>query len=60
MTIKGEIKEAAGYVKEEIHEHSKSPEGQRKAEEGRALRNEGRAEDGKPPLAGEPGTGKPD
>ena len=58
MSIKGHAKEAAGYVKEEMHEHGKSPESQRKAEEGRALRNEGRIEDGKAPKTTAPGTGK--
>ena len=57
MSIKGHAKEAAGYVKEEMHEHGKSPESQRKAEEGRALRNEGRIEDGKAPKTTQPGTG---
>ena len=57
MSIKGEIKEAAGYVKEEAHEHGKSPESAKKAQEGRDLRNEGRIEDGKAPKTGTPGTG---
>ena len=57
MSIKGEIKEAAGYVKEEINEHGKSPEAKQRAEEGRELRNEGRVEDGKSPKTTEPGTG---
>jgi len=56
MSIKGKIKEAAGYAKEEAFENSDSPEGRRKAQEGRALRNEGRIEDGKPPKTGTPGT----
>lgn len=56
MSVKGEIKEAAGYVKEETHEHGKSAESQQKAQEGRALRNEGRIEDGKAPKSGKPGT----
>jgi hypothetical protein len=56
MSIEGQTKEAAGYVKEEINEHSKTPEGQRKATEGRELRNEGRVEDGKAPKAAPPGT----
>ncbi|MFK4874125.1 hypothetical protein [Novosphingobium sp. ZW T3_23] len=60
MSIKGEAKEAAGYIKEELNEHDKSPEGQRKAQEGRDLRNEGRIEDGKEPKTSEPGTGKPE
>ena len=35
MSVKGEIKEGAGFVKEEMNEHGKSPESQRKAQEGR-------------------------
>ena len=58
MSIKGEIKEAAGYLKEEANEHGKSPEAARKAQEGRDLRNEGRREDGKQPLEAEPGSGR--
>ncbi|EJL29307.1 hypothetical protein [Novosphingobium sp. AP12] len=58
MSIKGEAKEAAGFVKEELNEHGKSPESQKKAQEGRDLRNEGRIEDGKPPKTTEPGTGQ--
>jgi hypothetical protein len=57
MSIKGEIKEAAGVVKEEANEHGKSPESQKKAQEGRDLRNEGRIEDGKEPKTTKPGTG---
>jgi hypothetical protein len=49
MSVKGEIKEGAGFAKEEMNEHGKSPESQRKAQEGRDLRNEGRVEDGKAP-----------
>lgn len=49
MSIEGKTKEAAGYVKEELNEHGKSPEAQKKAQEGRDLRNEGRVEDGKAP-----------
>lgn len=60
MTIKGQIKEAVGFVKEELHEHGDSPEAQRKAQEGRDLRNEGRIEDGKAPKTTEPGTGHPE
>lgn len=56
MTMKGQIKEAAGYAKEEAFEHSKSLKGQQKAQEGRELRNEGRIEDGKAPLTDKPGT----
>jgi hypothetical protein len=58
MSVKGEIKEAAGYVKEEMNEHGKSPESLKKAQEGRDLRNEGRIEDGKAPKTSVPGTGK--
>ncbi|WP_313039202.1 hypothetical protein [Sphingobium yanoikuyae] len=57
MSIEGKAKEAAGYVKEEAFEHGKSPESQKKAQEGRDLRNEGRMEDGKPPKTEKPGTG---
>jgi hypothetical protein len=57
MSVKGEIKEGAGFVKEEMNEHGKSPESQRKAQEGRDLRNEGRVEDGKAPKTTKPGTG---
>lgn len=58
MSVEGKIKEAAGYAKEELNEHGKSPQSQRKAQEGRDLRNEGRAEDGKAPLTQRPGTGE--
>ncbi|WP_205316074.1 hypothetical protein [Novosphingobium sp. P6W] len=58
MSIEGKAKEAAGYVKEELNEHGKSPESQKKAQEGRDLRNEGRVEDGKPPKPSKPGTGQ--
>ena len=57
MSIEGKAKEAAGYVKEEAFEHGKSPESQKKAQEGRDLRNEGRMEDGTPPKTDKPGTG---
>ncbi|AHY50781.1 hypothetical protein BJS_03628 [Bradyrhizobium japonicum SEMIA 5079] len=57
MSVEGKAKEAAGYVKEELYEHGKSPESQKKAQEGRDLRNEGRVEDGKPPKTTKPGTG---
>ncbi|MEJ7925743.1 hypothetical protein WG908_03110 [Sphingobium sp. AN641] len=56
MSIEGKAKEAAGYIKEELNEHGKSPVSQKKAQEGRDLRNEGRAEDGKAPKTNEPGT----
>lgn len=58
MSVKGEVKEAAGYVKEEAFEHGKSAASQKKAQEGRDLRNEGRVEDGKAPKTSTPGTGK--
>jgi len=57
MSIKGQVKEAAGFVKEEMNEHGKSAESQKKAAEGRELRNEGRVEDGKSPKTTQPGTG---
>jgi hypothetical protein len=49
MSIEGKIKEAAGYVKEELHENGDSPEARRKAQEGRI-------EDGRAPKLGMPGT----
>ena len=57
MSVEGKIKEAAGYVKEEAFEHGKSADSEKKAQEGRDLRNEGRVEDGKEPKTTEPGTG---
>lgn len=60
MSIKGEIKEGAGFVKEELNEHKKDPESQKKAQDGRNLRNEGRIEDGKEPKTTKPGTGHPE
>ena len=60
MSIKGEIKEAAGFIKEEAFEHGKSPDSKETAQEGRDLRNEGRVEDGKAPKTTEPGTGHPE
>ncbi|WP_375188575.1 hypothetical protein [Sphingobium yanoikuyae] len=57
MSIEGKAKETAGYIKEEAFEHGKSPESQKKAQEGRDLRNEGRVEDGKLPKTDKPGTG---
>jgi hypothetical protein len=58
MGIKGELKEAAGYIKEEAYEHGKTPESKKKAQEGRDLRNEGRVEDGKSPKLTTPGIAK--
>ena len=55
MSVEGKLKEAAGYIKEEANEHDNTPEGKRKAQEGRDLRNEGRIEDGKAPKTTEPG-----
>jgi hypothetical protein len=60
MSVKGEIKEAAGFIKEEANEHSKSPASKAKAQEGRDLRNEGRVEDGKALKTTTPGTGHPE
>lgn len=57
MSIKGEIKEAVGFVKEELNEHGTSPQAKERAQEGRDLRNEGRVEDGKAPKTTEPGIG---
>lgn len=55
--IKANVKEAAGFVKEETGEKF----GNRKmADEGRALRNEGRIENGKMPKLTKPGTGHPE
>ena len=54
MSVEGKVKEAAGFVKEEMNEHGKSPESQKKAQEGRDLRNEGRIEDGKMPKVRTP------
>ena len=55
MSVKGHIKEAAGYAKEEAFEHGKSAKSQQKAQEGRNLRNEARIEDGKAPKADKAG-----
>jgi hypothetical protein len=55
MSVKGQIKESAGYVKEEAYEHGKSADSKIKAQEGRELRNEGRVEDGKTPKTAQPG-----
>ena len=60
MSVKGHMKEAAGYMKEEAYEHGSSPESQKKAQEGRELRNEGRIEDGKAPKMSKPGTDHPE
>ncbi len=60
MTVKGSIKEATGFVKEELYEHGDSADSKKKAQEGRDLRNEGRIEDGKAPKVSTPGTGAED
>jgi hypothetical protein len=57
MSVEGKINEGAGYVKEEMNEHKSDPKSQKKAQEGRDLRNEGRVEDGKAPKTTPPGTG---
>jgi hypothetical protein len=57
MSVEGKIKEGAGYIKEEMNEHKNDPKSQKKAQEGRDLRNEGRVEDGKAPKTTPPGTG---
>lgn len=57
MSIDGKVKEAAGFVKEEAFEHGKSRKSEKKAQEGRNLRNQGRVEDGKAPKTTKPGTG---
>ena len=60
MSVKGEVKEAAGFAKEELNEHGKSAMSETTAQEGRELRNEGRVEDGKAPKTTKPGTGHPE
>ncbi|MFZ4540788.1 MAG: hypothetical protein ACOYNL_03120 [Rickettsiales bacterium] len=60
MSVKGKLKEAAGFVEEELYEHGKSPESRKNAQDGRDLRNEGRIEDGKFPKMTPPGTTKQD
>jgi uncharacterized protein YjbJ (UPF0337 family) len=53
MSIKGNVKEAAGFIKEETGEAANN---NKMAQEGRDLRNEGRIEDGKAPKLTKPGT----
>jgi hypothetical protein len=60
MSAKGKLKEAAGFVEEETFEHGDSAHSQKKAQDGRDLRNEGRIEDGKAPKLTTPGTGHPE
>lgn len=57
MSVKGKIKEAAGFVEEETGEKLKNDA---MADKGRELRNEGREEDGKPAKTTKPGTGHPE
>ena len=54
MSVTGKTKEAAGFAKEELGE---ALDNDKMANEGRALRNEGRIEDGKLPKLTTPGTG---
>ena len=53
MSVKGTIKEGAGFLKKEAGEAAGST---KTALEGRALRNEGRLENGKMPKVTPPGT----
>lgn len=55
MSIKSKTERAAGYVKEETGEALNK---QRMANEGRALRNQGRIKEGKAPKMGTPNTQK--
>ncbi len=57
MGIVGAVKEGAGFVQEEIGEKLKDQE---MMQDGRALRNEGKLEQGKAPKLTEPGTGHKD
>lgn len=54
MSVKGHIKEGAGYLEEETGEMMKKSN---MANKGRKLRNEGRMEDGKAPKLTPPGSG---
>ena len=54
MTIKGSVKEAAGFIKEEAGEKLKN---NKMAQEGRNLRNKGRIENGEAPKTTKPGSG---
>ena len=54
MSVKGQIKETTGYLEEEAGEMLKK---KKMANKGRALRNEGRIEDGKMPKVTPPGSG---
>lgn len=55
--VSSSIKEAAGFVKEEVGEVIDNDE---MAQEGRNLRNEGRLEKGEKPKLTKPGTGHPE
>ncbi len=57
MTVKGKMKEAAGFVEEEAGEVIDNKDMMNKS---RNLRNEGRVEDGKAPKLTKPGTGHPE
>jgi uncharacterized protein YjbJ (UPF0337 family) len=54
-SLNANLKDAAGYVKEETGEMLNSP---KMAQEGRNLRNEGRVEKGEFPKMSQPGTQK--
>lgn len=56
-SVKGTIKEAAGFIKEETGEMFND---EKMAQAGRNERNEGRIERGKPPKLTKPGTGHPE
>jgi uncharacterized protein YjbJ (UPF0337 family) len=56
-SVKGSIKEAAGFIKEETGEKLND---EKMAQEGRELRNEGRMERGKAPKLTKPGTDHPE
>ena len=54
MSIKGRLKEAAGYIKEETGEKLGKPG---MAQQGRDLRTEGRVQDANMPTNTPPGSG---
>ena len=56
MSVKSKIKEAAGFIKEELYEHGSSSESKKKAQAGRDLRNEGLRESGEPVKPSRPGS----
>lgn len=49
MYPNGEIKEVAGFLREELYEHGDSPMGKKKAQKGCDMCNEGRVKDGRAP-----------